>query len=172
MQKALFLDRDGIINIDHGYVSRIEDFEFVTGIFPFIQLFIDAGYLVFIVTNQSGIGRGYYSEKNFTQLSAWMLNEFEKQNIHIENVYYCPHSPEEKCYCRKPQAGMIQEALKTYDINLSDSWMVGDKSSDIELAFNAGIKNSIFISSKTNHLATYSFHTIEEAHQYFTAYPL
>ena len=172
MKKALFLDRDGIINIDHGYVSTIEDFKFVDGIFDFIKLFTEAGYYVFIVTNQSGIGRGYYSQKDFDTLTSWMLNEFKKQDIHIEKVHYCPHSPEEKCHCRKPETGMIEEALKTHDIDLSHSWMVGDKQSDIDLALNAGIKNSIYIASEKNNSSTYSFTTLKEAVEYFTVYPL
>ncbi len=167
-QKALFLDRDGIINIDHGYVSKVEKFEFVDGIFEFIKLFLNKNYLLFIVTNQSGIGRGYYSEKDFLKLTKWMLSEFKKENISIADVFYCPHSPEEKCKCRKPQIGMINQALKSYDIDLNSSFMIGDKQSDIDLAINANITNSIYIGKSLDiKNYKYSFKTILEAKNYF-----
>ena len=161
MTKALFLDRDGIINIDHGYVSKVEDFEFVEGIFDLVRYFTDAGYLIFVVTNQSGIGRGYYKEEDFSVLTQWMINAFKDENIHIEKVYHCPHSPEEKCHCRKPETRMIEQAVESYDIDLSNSWMIGDKQSDIDLAINAGIGNSVYIGNKQIKHSTYSFTSIE-----------
>jgi len=158
--KALFLDRDGIINIDHGYVSKIEDFKFTDGIFDLIRLFSDAGYLIFVVTNQSGIGRGYYSEEDFTTLTDWMIKEFKKKELKIEKVYYCPHSPEDKCHCRKPQTGMIEQALEEQPLDLAHSWLIGDKQSDIDLARNAGIGQSIYIGDKQINNSTYSFTSI------------
>ena len=160
--KALFLDRDGIINVDHGYVSKIKDFEFSDGIFALVKLFSDAGYLIFVVTNQSGIGRGYYSEEDFITLSDWMIVEFKKQGLKIEKVYYCPHSPEEKCHCRKPETGMIEQALIDYPIDLVHSWLIGDKQSDIDLAKNANIQNSIYIGNKNITNSTYYFNSILE----------
>jgi len=166
-KKALFLDRDGIINVDYGYVYRVEDFKFIDGIFDFIKLFLDNGFLLFIVTNQSGIGREYYSRDDFLSLTEWMLKEFKKENISIEDVFYCPHSPDEKCECRKPQIGMITQAIKEYDIDLNSSFMVGDKQSDIEFAINADISNSIYIGSNTSiKNYTYSFKSIIEAKNY------
>ncbi len=162
MKKALFLDRDGIINVDHGYVYKITDFEFSNGIFDLVKLFTDAGYLIFVVTNQSGIGRGYYSEEDFITLSNWMIAEFKKKAIKIEKVYYCPHLPKDKCHCRKPETGMIEEALKTYNIDIENSWMIGDKQSDIDLAKNATIQNSIYIGNKNITNATYYFNSILE----------
>ena len=161
-EKALFLDRDGIINVDHGYVYKIEDFEFAEGIFDLIKLFSDNGYMIFIVTNQSGIGRGYYTEKDFTILTDWMVKKFKQHNIKIENVYYCPHAPEDKCHCRKPQIGMIEQALEHYMIDLEHSWMIGDKQSDIDLASNAGIENSIYIGDDHITNSTYAFTSILE----------
>ena len=160
-QKALFLDRDGIINIDHGYVSKIKDFEFVEGIFDLVKHFADKGYLIFIVTNQSGIGRGYYAQEDFTTLTQWMVKRFAQEDIHIEKVYYCPHSPETKCHCRKPETGMIEDAIQSYDIDLSNSWMIGDKQSDMDLAKNAGIGKSIYIGNEHIKNATYSFPSIQ-----------
>ena len=165
--KALFLDRDGIINIDHSYVYKIEDFEFVEGIFDLVKRFADNGYLIFIITNQSGIGRGYYTEESFTTLTQWMIERFIQEGIHVEKVYYCPHSPETKCHCRKPETGMIDEAMKSYDIDLSRSWMIGDKQSDIDLAKNTDIGKSIYIGDKSVNNAIYSFKTILECKQYY-----
>lgn len=160
--KALFLDRDGIINVDHGYVSKIKDFEFVDGIFDLVKLFVDAGYLIFVVTNQSGIGRGYYSEEDFTVLTDWMIEAFKTKELKIEKVYYCPHSPEEKCHCRKPETGMIEQALEDYPVDLADSWLIGDKQSDIDLAMNASIRSSIYIGNKDIKNATHYFNSILE----------
>ncbi|SFV56639.1 Phosphoheptose isomerase 1 [hydrothermal vent metagenome] len=166
--KALFLDRDGIINIDYNYVSKIENFKFTDGIFEFITLFVKNGYKVFVVTNQSGIGRGYYSQDDFDILSKWMIKEFIKKDIKIEKVYYCPHSPEENCHCRKPDIGMIEQAIREYpNINLNNSYMVGDKNSDINLAINAKIRNSIFIGEDINSDASFSFKNIKEAYEDF-----
>ena len=164
--KALFLDRDGIINVDHGYVSKIEDFEFVEAIFDLVKLFTDSEYMIFVVTNQSGIGRGYYREEDFTVLTEWMVKKFGDENIKIEEVYYCPHSPEEKCHCRKPETGMIEQTLKQYSIDLEHSWMIGDKQSDIDLATNAGIGFSIAIGSKNIKHTDYAFKTIRECKSY------
>ncbi len=164
--KALFLDRDGIINVDHGYVYKIDDFEFVDGIFDLVKLFTDAGYMIFIVTNQSGIGRGYYSEEDFTMLTEWMIQKFNDENITIEKVYHCPHSPEDKCHCRKPETGMIEQALKEHTLDLSHSWMIGNKQSDIDLAVNAGIGFKIAIDSKNIENADYVFNTIRECKSY------
>ncbi len=166
MQKALFLDRDGIINIDHGYVSKIEDFQFTEGIFNLFKLFLDKGFIFFIVTNQSGIGRGYYSEEDFLKLTSWMIEEFKKRNIHIVSVEYCSHAPEENCYCRKPQIGMIENILSKYNIDLDNSWLIGDKQSDIDLAHNAMIANTIAIGEREIKNATYDFKTILECKEF------
>ncbi len=166
-RKALFLDRDGIINIDHGYVSTIDDFEFSEGIFGFLEYFRDAGYLLFIVTNQSGIGRGYYKESDFHKLTEWMISEFEREHITIEKVFYCPHTPDAMCHCRKPDTGMILQALSEYPLDLKHSWMIGDKSSDIALANNSGIGNSIYIGEKPSYTATLSFDSVSTCAHYF-----
>ena len=169
LQKAFFLDRDGIINIDHGYVSKVENFEFTEGIFDFLRFFIRHQYKLFIVTNQSGIGRGYYSQKDFEILTRYMLDEFEKQNIHIVSVQHCNHAPEEKCACRKPATGMVDEILKKHDIDLNNSWMIGDKQSDIDLAHNATIKHTIAIGKNSIKNSEYTFETILECKRYFEA---
>jgi len=166
IKKALFLDRDGVINIDHGYVSSIEKFEFSEGIFPLLHLFISHGYSLFIVTNQSGIGRGYYSSTDFNRLTTWMLAEFKKNNIHIESVQHCYHSPEENCSCRKPATGMIDAILSKYTIALENSWLIGDKQSDIDLAHNANIHHTIAIGARKIKNATYHFENILACKEY------
>lgn len=145
MQKAIFLDRDGVINVDKAYVSRVEDFEFCNGVFEALHYFQSLGYLLIIVTNQSGIGRGYYSEKDFEILTAWMLQELLHVNIKIDAVYHCPHAPEANCACRKPKSGMLKTAIEAFDIDVAQSWMIGDKPSDIEAAFGAGITQTILL---------------------------
>lgn len=164
--KALFLDRDGIINVDHGYVYKIEDFEFVKGIFDLVRIFSNRGYLIFVVTNQSGIGRGYYSEEDFQKLTAWMKDEFKKNGIEISQVCHCPHSPDAGCSCRKPETGMIEEVLKTYSIDLPVSWMIGDKQSDMDLAKNAGLGHAIYIGHDKIQNSSYNFGSILECKSY------
>ncbi len=147
MKKAIFLDRDGVINIDKNYVYKISDFEFVPKIFDILKYLQDLDYLLFIITNQSGIGRGYYLEEDFLKLNNWMINELKKENIFISQVEFCPHHPIENCNCRKPEKGMIENILKNYDLDLSNSWLIGDKLSDIECAKKTGIKNTIRINN-------------------------
>ena len=140
-RKALFLDRDGVINVDHGYVGRVEDFEFVEGILELIREAESEGYLPIVVTNQSGIGRGYYSEADFEKVTAYMLKRMREAGIEItrEQVFHCPHTPEERCACRKPQPGMFLEAARRFDLDMPASWMIGDKATDIEAAEAAGV---------------------------------
>ena len=166
MQKALFLDRDGVINIDYGYVSKIEDFQFTEGIFELLRLFLDRGYMLFIVTNQSGIGRGYYTKEDFLTLTSYMLDEFKKREIEITSVEYCPHAPEERCSCRKPAIGMIEKILLKYKIRLDKSWLIGDKQSDIDLAYNIKIANTIAIGERKIENVNYSFKTILESKEF------
>lgn len=149
MKKAVFLDRDGVINIEKNYLYKIEDFEFVNGVFKSLKFLQDKGYLLFVITNQSGIARGYYTQEDFDNLTSWMLNKFQEENITISQVELCPHGPDDNCNCRKPKTGMIDNILKNFDIDLENSWLIGDKSSDIKCAINAKIKNSIQV--KTGH---------------------
>ena len=152
VQKAVFLDRDGVINIDKAYVSKIDDFEFCEGVFETLFHFQSLGYLLIIVTNQSGIGRGYYSEEDFQTLMAWMQKELLHVNIKIDAIYHCPHAPEAQCECRKPRSGMLKEAIKTFHIDVSQSWMIGDKPSDIEAALGAGITQTILLSRELQNI--------------------
>lgn len=144
MKKALFLDRDGVINVEKDYLYKIEDFEFIEGIFDLCKFFQAQGYLIIVATNQSGIARNYYSEEDFNILTDWMIKEFKKQNIEIAKVYYCPHHPKisGKCDCRKPNPGMFLDAKNEFKIDLKNSVMVGDKERDIEAALNAGVQET------------------------------
>jgi len=160
-KRALFLDRDGIINVDTKYLHKIEDFVFVDGIFELAKIFSQKGYMIFVVTNQSGIGRGYYSSDDFLHLSEWMVEKFSERDIKIDRVSFCPHLPDSGCTCRKPKSGMVDEICKEHDIDLANSWMVGDKPSDMQMASNAGIGNSVFIGSGENDL-NYRFDSVIE----------
>ncbi len=145
--KALFLDRDGTINIEKNYLFRIEDFEFREGIFHLAKEFYDRGYLIFVVTNQSGIARGLYSGDDFHRLTEWMVGQFRLKGIEIEKVYYCPHHPEINgvCTCRKPQPGMILEAIREYNLDAGECVLIGDNDRDIEAGRRAGIKKLLKI---------------------------
>ncbi|BCD62727.1 D-glycero-D-manno-heptose 1,7-bisphosphate phosphatase [Nitratiruptor sp. YY08-26] len=148
MQRALFLDRDGVINEDTGYVGKIENFHFIDGVFEALKKAQKRGFLLIVITNQSGIGRGYYTLQDFQELSNYMVEELRKRGIEITDIFFCPHAPEENCSCRKPKPAMILEAAKKHNIDLQRSFMVGDKQSDIEAARNAGVGKAILLCDK------------------------
>jgi D-glycero-D-manno-heptose 1,7-bisphosphate phosphatase len=147
LRRAVFLDRDGVINRDTGYVRRIEEFEFLDGVFETLRAIHCRGYLLLVVTNQSGIGRGFYTEEDFQRVNAWMLQRLASNDIIISGVYYCPHTPETGCTCRKPAPGLILQAQREHQLDLPRSWLVGDKSSDIEAAHRAGVGHTLLIRS-------------------------
>ena len=151
MNKAIFLDRDGVVNVEKNYVYKIEDFEFIDGIFDLCRKYQEQGYLLFIITNQAGIARGYYTEEQFFSLTDWMVNKFREQEITITKVYFCPHHPEftGECECRKPNPGMILQAAKEFDIDLSESVLIGDKESDMEAGERAGVEMNMIINNLT-----------------------
>ena len=145
--KTIFLDRDGVVNKEVRYLYKLSDFEFIDGIFDACLYFQKLGYEIVIVTNQSGITRGYYNENDYQKLTEWMLGQFNDNGINILDTFYCPHGPESTCNCRKPKPGMLIEAKYKYDISMKDSWMIGDKETDIEAANLAGITNTILVRS-------------------------
>ncbi|WP_416678558.1 D-glycero-beta-D-manno-heptose 1,7-bisphosphate 7-phosphatase [Candidatus Pseudothioglobus sp. Uisw_016] len=146
-KKAIFLDRDGVINKEVNYLYKIENFEFINGIFESCLYFQNLGYIIIIITNQSGISREFYSDNDYQKLSAWMLEEFSKHGIIIQDTFYCPHGPESNCRCRKPKPGMFIEAKKKHNINMKESWMIGDSEIDIQSANGADIQNTILVRS-------------------------
>ena len=150
MNKGFFLDRDGVINIDHGYVYKVEDFEFTEGIFDLTEEAKKKDYLIFVITNQAGIGRGLYSLNDFNHLTSWMIEEFKKKGILLSKVYFSPYHPEhgkgkykQDHISRKPNPGMINQAKEDFNIDLSRSLLIGDKLTDIKAGQNAGIGTNI-----------------------------
>lgn len=153
-RQAAFLDRDGVINRDRAYVSRWEDFEFVPGAVDAMRRLKKAGYALVVVTNQSGIARGYYSEAQYQALTAAMQQALANAGAAVDAVYHCPHHPKGKvaelaidCDCRKPAPGMILRAAKELNLSLADSILVGDKPSDIEAARAAGVGRAYIVQS-------------------------
>jgi len=149
--KVLFLDRDGVINKDLKYVCKKEDFYFKYGIFKLLKKASEQNYKIIIITNQAGIGRGFYSEDEFWLLMDWVLSKFLQKGISIEKVYFCPHHPESgfkgevielkiDCECRKPNTGMIKKAVKDLNIDLQKSYLIGDTTSDIKTGEKMGLK--------------------------------
>jgi D-glycero-D-manno-heptose 1,7-bisphosphate phosphatase len=152
VQAALFLDRDGVINVDRAYVHRREEFEFIDGIFELVRRARGAGHRVFVITNQAGIARGYYSEDDFQRLTAWMQGVFAAQGAPIDQVYYCPYHAEHglgrykiDSPLRKPRPGMILQAADEHGIDLARSLLVGDMETDIQAGEAAGVgRNLLF----------------------------
>lgn len=158
MNQALFLDRDGIVNLDHGYVHKQKDFQFVDGIFELVRKSTEAGRKNIIVTNQAGIGRGYYSVQDFQDLMSWVKSEFSRNGGILHGVYFCPHHPEFglnefklACTCRKPMPGMLLQAIREFDIDPKASSLIGDNISDADAGLNAGIGQNIIVSSRLRH---------------------
>lgn len=152
--KAAFLDRDGVINVDHGYVSSPEQFEFIDGVFDACRHLQQQGYLLIVVTNQSGIGRGYYNEQQFHVLTDWMKAQFEAHGVTLTDVFFCPHHPvnaippyQIDCDCRKPAPGMLVQAIKKYQIDPNQSLMLGDKKADMQAAKAAGVARKVLVLS-------------------------
>jgi len=146
-KKTIFLDRDGVINREVQYLYKIDDFEFIDGIFDACLYFQNLGYVIIIITNQSGIARKYYTESDYQTLTKWMLRQFENNGIEILNVFHCPHGPKSTCECRKPKPGMLLKAKTKHNIDMEKSWMIGDKERDIIAANSAGINHTILVRS-------------------------
>jgi D-glycero-D-manno-heptose 1,7-bisphosphate phosphatase len=152
---ALFLDRDGVINVDHGYVHRSDQFEFIPGIFDLARFAVnELRWRIVVITNQSGIGRGYYDEAAYQQLTRWMCERFEAENAKITHVYHCPYHPEHGIGeyrlahpWRKPKPGMIMQAASDLDIDLARSAIIGDTLADIAAGAEAGIGLRIRVGS-------------------------
>lgn len=140
MNKAIFLDRDGTINVEKNYLYKVEDFEFLPRVIDGLKLLQEAGFLLVIITNQSGIGRGYYKEEDFKKLNDWMINTLKEHGVNIAHVYYCPHLPNASindyrldCDCRKPKLGMFLQAVNDYNLEFGNCYAIGDKLRDCEV---------------------------------------
>jgi len=154
LSNAVFIDRDGVINEDRGYVHRIEDFVFLPGAISGLKIFQEMDYKIVIVTNQAGIARGMYTERDFERLTDHMHKILAANNVMVSGVYHCPHHPDgiiehltSICNCRKPRPGMLLEAAKNLGLKLESSVLIGDKCSDIEAGINAGVPLNILIKS-------------------------
>ena len=166
---ALFLDRDGIINIDHGHVYKISDFEFNDEIFNLVREAKKNNFLVIVITNQAGIAKGFYTEEDFKKLSHWMLKIFLEKNAKIDAIYYSPFHPTMgkgkyllKENTRKPGAGMIVEAMQDFNINISKSILVGDKISDIQAGIAANVEHNFLYKNSDDLSKRFSDRTIRK----------
>jgi len=149
---AVFLDRDGVINKDNGYVSEIDDFEFLDGVIEACAALKAKGYLLVVITNQSGIARGMFSEAQFHTLTEWMDWSLADRGVDLDGIYYCPHHVEHgqgefktDCDCRKPKPGMLFNAIEDLDIDVEHSILVGDKVSDLKAGIAAGVKTNYLV---------------------------
>jgi D-glycero-D-manno-heptose 1,7-bisphosphate phosphatase len=153
MKKAVFLDRDGVINIERGYTHRLEDFVILPDLLDVLKLIQKKGYLLIVVSNQSGVAKGLYKQSDVETLHAFMLEEFSKNGILISEIYYCIHHPDvSKCICRKPDSLFVEKALARFDIDERKSYFIGDKERDTLAAEKAGVKGILIeanISLKT-----------------------
>lgn len=164
LRRALLLDKDGVINVDHGYVCTPERTDFVEGIFDLCRSATTHGRLVVVVTNQAGIARGHYTEREFLDYMDWVRSEFRKHDAQIDAVYYCPHHPVHglgryhvDCDCRKPKPGMIIAARCDLDLDLQDSIIVGDKLSDMQAGAAAGVGRCFRVTDTKQDSAGWSF---------------
>ena len=146
------LDRDGIINVDHDYVFQQENFEFIDGIFGLCRHASRLGYRIFVITNQAGIGRGYYTEQDFLDLTDWMCGVFKSEGVDIDKVYFCPFHAEHgigkykiDSPFRKPGPGMILQAAAEFEIDLPGSVLLGDRESDIQAGITAGVGRNLLL---------------------------
>ena len=166
--KALFLDRDGVINVNHGYVYEIQRFEFIEEIFLIMQIAQAQQMPIIIITNQSGIGRGIYTEDQFEELSSWMKLELENRGIHISGIFHCSDNPDAPHFSpstsrRKPSPAMFIEAANELRIDLEDSIMIGDNESDLTAAKNANLRYRILISKATESQS--ATHIVKDHHE-------
>nr|WP_024965646.1 D-glycero-beta-D-manno-heptose 1,7-bisphosphate 7-phosphatase [Pantoea sp. IMH] len=151
---AIFLDRDGTMNVDKGYVHEIDNFQFIDGVIDAMRELKEMGYALVMVTNQSGIARGLYTEDTFMQLTEWMDWSLADRDVDLDGIYFCPHHPEavveeyrQACNCRKPQPGMLLQAKDELNIDMSASYMVGDKIDDMLAGKAAGVGKTVLVRS-------------------------
>jgi D-glycero-D-manno-heptose 1,7-bisphosphate phosphatase len=149
---AIFLDRDGTLNVDHGYVHEIDNFQFIDGTIEALQELKKMGFALVVVTNQSGIARGMFTEDQFMTLTEWMDWSLADRDVDLDGIYFCPHHPEgsveayrQQCDCRKPQPGMLLSAQEELDIDMASSYIVGDKVEDMLAGQAAGVGTKVLV---------------------------
>jgi len=145
LRKAVFLDRDGTLNIEKSYLSDPDQLVLFPDVIPSLQQLIQDEFLLFVVTNQSGIGRGYYTEDDMHQVNQRLVEVLKPEGITFQKIYFAPEAPEAPSYGRKPSPQFLLDAAMEFDLNLADSYMIGDKLSDIECGWNAGVRASILV---------------------------
>lgn len=150
MNKAVFLDRDGTIIKERKYLSKPEGVELFEDAAESLRELRRSSYLLFIVTNQSGIGRGYFSEEDYNKVQEHLIRLLEQEGISIEKSLHCPHKPEDNCDCRKPKTGSISKVIDDYNIDCASSWVLGDKLSDVGLAKNIGASSILLLTGHGN----------------------
>lgn len=155
LNKAVFLDRDGVINFDYGYIGTIDRFKIIPGVVESLKIFQLHKYLIIIITNQSGIGRRYFSITDYEKVNKHMKKIFSDNKVYITDVFHCPHVPEDNCFCRKPKPGMLIDAIKRYKIDVNKSILFGDHVRDILAGINAGIKENIMINDNPDKFKSY-----------------
>jgi D-glycero-D-manno-heptose 1,7-bisphosphate phosphatase len=149
LKRALFLDRDGVINIDTGHLHKFEDVKYVHGILKVIQEFHNREYKIIVITNQAGISKGFYDLKSVEKLHKLMREDIlEKTGVEIKDWLFCPHQDSDNCSCRKPKPGMILSAQENYQLDLSSSYLIGDKLSDVAAGISSGINNCFLLNSE------------------------
>ncbi len=171
--KTIFLDRDGVINKEINYLHKIDDFEFINGIFDACLYFQSLGYKIIIITNQSGIFRGYFTLSDYQKVTQWMLDQFKYKSINILDIFHCPHGPDNTCDCRKPKPGMFLKAKVKHNIDMEKSWLIGDQELDVIAANSAGIDNTILVRSghridESNSNARFILDSIQQSKQIIT----
>jgi D-glycero-D-manno-heptose 1,7-bisphosphate phosphatase len=147
-KKAIFLDRDNTLIEDEGYIHEPEKVRLLPGVPEGLRLLKEHGYLLIVVSNQSGIGRGYFKEEDFHAVNKKLQELLKPYNVQIDDFFFCPHRPEDGCNCRKPKTGMIEKAIKKWNIDVSESFVIGDKDIDVQLAINAGCKSGIKVGTE------------------------
>lgn len=158
-QKAIFLDRDGTINVEKKYLYKVEDFEFIPGVIEALKLFQSLGYILIVITNQSGIARGYYDIQEYYTINDWMIKELKKNGVDIKKTYFCPHHPNAciaeyrmKCECRKPKLGLFKKAIEEFDIDLNVSFAIGDKIRDCAICAKTNCKGYLISTNEKKNI--------------------
>ena len=146
--KAVFVDRDGTINVNVEYMDDPDDLKIYPGVIEGLKKFQEKGYKIIIITNQSGIARGYFSEETLKKIHEKLKSEFLKKDVKIDAIYYCPHHPDEKCNCRKPNTKLFEDAIKDFDIDTKKSFMIGDRMLDIEAGKKLGLTTILIPENK------------------------
>lgn len=146
---AVFLDRDGTLNVDPGYLNKVEEFRFLPKVKTALKLLSQSGLELFVISNQSGIGRGLITQENLKKIHLKMTRELKKNGVTLKGIFVCPHSPQDRCSCRKPSPKLIFKAAKKHRINLWSSYIVGDKWTDVQTGLRAGLQTVLVAGNKT-----------------------